>query len=436
MRHRLLPALAIASLALMTAKADTTSEKYWPQWRGPHATGVSKTADPPVEWSETKNVRWKIEIAGRGSGTPVIWGDRIFVLSAVPAGVDVASSHQPRGGTRPAVPHKFVVMAIDRKSGKVLWERTARETTPHEGSHQQFGTYSSSSAITDGERVYAFFDSFGLYAYDMDGKLLWEKDLGDKKMRNEFGEGQTPVLHGNTIVVQWDHQGPSFITALDKMTGKELWRTERQEIDSWGTPLVVEHGGKAQVVASAMNKVTSYDLATGQVVWQGPGLTMNPIPSAVHENGMVFAVSGFRGNKLLAIQLDEAKGDLTATKAVKWELNADTPYVPSPLLYDGIIYLLKGNTGILSAFDAQSGKPHYQLQRLENVPNVFASPVGAKGRIYIPGQQGATIVLKAGAQYEVLATNTLDDGFDASPALVDNELYLRGAKFLYSIAAK
>ena len=366
----------------------------------------------------------------------MIWGDKVLVLSAVPVGVELAASHQARGGVRPAIPHKFVVMAIDRKTGKVAWEKTARETTPHEGSHNQFGTYASSSAITDGERVYAFFDSFGLYAYDMNGKLLWEKDLGDKKMRNEFGEGQTPVLHGNTIVVQWDHQGPSYITALDKMTGKELWRTDRQEIDSWGTPLVVEHNGKAQVVASAMNKVTSYDLATGQVVWQGPGLTMNPIPSSVHENGMVYAVSGFRGNKLHAIQLDEAKGDISTGTAVKWSLNADTPYVPSPLLYDGTIYLLKGNTGVLSAFEAKTGKPHYQLQRLEGVPNVFASPVGAKGRIYIPGQQGATIVLKAGPAYEVLATNTLDDGFDASPALVENEIYLRGAKFLYSIAAK
>ena len=434
MRHGLIAALATGALTLLEASPDTTSEKYWPQWRGPHATGVSKTADPPTEWSETKNIRWKVEIPGRGSASPVVWGDKVFVLSAVPVGVDIAASHQPRGGIRPPLPHKFVVMALDRKTGKVVWEKTARETLPHEGAHQQFGTYASSSAFTDGERVYAFFDSFGLYAYDLNGKLLWEKDLGDKKMRNEFGEGQTPVLHGNTIVVQWDHQGPSFIAALDKMTGKELWRTDRQEIDSWGTPLVVEHGGRTQVIASAMNKVTSYDLATGQVVWQGPGLTMNPIPSTVYENGMVYAVSGFRGNKLHAIQLDEAKGDLTTTTAIKWSLNADTPYVPSPLVYDGVIYLLKSNSGILSAFDARTGKPHYQLQRLQGVDNVFASPVAAKGRIYIPGQQGATIVIKAGPAYEVLATNTLEDGFDASPALVENEIYLRGAKYLYSIA--
>ena len=429
----MLAALAIGSLALVGAAADTTPEKYWPQWRGPYATGVSRTADPPVEWSETKNIRWKAEIPGRGSGTPVIWGDKVFVLSAVPVGVDGAPAHEARGGVRPRIPHRFVVMALDRKTGKVIWERTAREVMPHEGSHPQWGTWASSSAMTDGQRVYAFFDSFGLYAYDMDGKLLWEKDLGDKRMRSEFGEGQTPVLHGNRIVIQWDHQGPSFVTALDAQTGNEIWRSERQEIDSWGTPLVVESGGRAQVITAAMNKVRSYDLETGKIVWEGPGLTMNPIPSPVFENGMVYATSGFRGNKLLAIRLDEAKGDITGTSAIAWSLDQDTPYVPSPLLYDGVLYLLKSNSGILSAYDAKTGKPHYQLQRLDGVPNVFASPVGAKGRVYLPGQEGTTLVIKHGPVFEVLAKNALDDGFDASPALVDGELYLRGFKNLYSI---
>jgi outer membrane protein assembly factor BamB len=428
-----LPAFAALLTATVYAAPDPAAEQYWPQWRGPYATGVSRTADPPVEWSETKNIRWKVEIPGRGSGTPVIWGDKVFVLSAVPVGAQAADAHAPLGGSRTRVPHKFVIMALDRKTGKVIWERTSREVAPHEGSHPQWGTYASSSAFTDGQHVYAFYDSFGLYAYDMDGKLLWEKDLGDKRMRSEFGEGQTPVLYGNRIVVQWDHQGPSFIAALDKLTGNEIWRTERQEIDSWGTPLVVEVGGRAQVIAAAMNKVRSYDLETGKVVWEGPGLTMNPIPSSVYGDGMVFAVSGFRGNKLHAIELAEAKGDITGTGAIKWTLNQDTPYVPSPLLYDGVIYLLKSNSGILSAYDAKTGKPHYQLQRLEGVPNVFASPVGAKGRVYFPGQEGTTLVIKHGPAFEVLAKNALDDGFNASPALVDGELYLRGFKNLYSI---
>ncbi|MEO6235856.1 MAG: PQQ-binding-like beta-propeller repeat protein, partial [Vicinamibacterales bacterium] len=263
--------------------------------------------------------------------------------------------------------------------------------------------------------------------------LLWEKDLGDKKMRMEFGEGQTPVLHGNRIVVVWDHQGPSFIVTLDATTGAELWRSERQEIDSWGTPLVVQHGGRAQVITAAMNKVRSYDLETGRVIWEGPGLTMNPVPSPVYEDGLVFTTSGFRGNKLHAIRLADAKGDITGTPAIAWSLDHDTPYVPSPLLYNGVIYLLKTNSGILSAYDAKTGKPLYALQRLEGVPNVFASPVGAQGRVYIAGQQGTTIVIKHGPTYEVLASNTLDDAFDASPALAGTELYLRGAKYLYSI---
>jgi outer membrane protein assembly factor BamB len=431
-----LVAFAAALVAAAHAAPDPAAEKYWPQWRGPYATGVSKTADPPVEWSETHNIRWKVEIPGRGSGTPVIWGDKVFVLSAVPVGVEGAAAHQPRGGIQPRVPHRFVVMALDRKTGKTIWQRTARDVMPHEGSHPQWGTYASSSAMTDGTHVYAFFDSFGLYAYDMDGKLLWEKDLGLKRMRQEFGEGQTPVLYGNRIVVQWDHQGPSFIAALDAQTGKEIWRSERQEIDSWGTPLVVEHEGRAQVITAAMNKVRSYDLETGKVVWEGPGLTMNPIPSPVYEDGMAFATSGFRGNKLLAVRLDQAKGDITGTSAIAWSLEQDTPYVPSPLLYDGVIYLLKSNSGILSAYDAKTGKPHYQLQRLDGVPNVFASPVGAKGRVYIAGQEGTTLVIRQGPVFEVLAKNPLDDGFDASPALVDNELYLRGFKYLYSIGTR
>ena len=410
-------------------------EKYWPQWRGPYATGVSRTADPPVEWSETKNIRWKVEIPGRGSGTPVIWNDKVFVLTAVPSVEGGDKSHEPRGGGA-KVPHKFVVMALDRKTGRTLWERTAYEHTPHEGSHPQWGTWASSSAITDGERVYAFFDSFGLYAYDMNGTLLWSKDLGDKRMRQEFGEGQTPVLHGNRIVVQWDHQGPSFIAALDKTTGAELWRTDRQEIDSWGTPLVVEQNGRAQVITTAMNKVRSYDLETGKVVWEGPGLTMNPIPSAVYDDGIAILMSGFRGNQLRAVRLADATGDITSTSAQVWTLEKDTPYVPSPLLYDGIVYFLKTNSGLLSAYDARTGTPHYALQRLDGVPNVFASPVGANGRVYLPGQEGTTLVIKSGPAYQVLAKNTLDDGFNASPALVDGELYLRGFRSLYSIGSK
>ena len=432
-------AVMLALVASVTAQSGRptgqapAADRFWGQWRGPHATGVSRTATPPLEWSEGKNVRWKVEIPGRGSASPVVWGDRVFVLTAVPVGVDATAAHQPLGRSLPV--HKYMVMALDRKTGKVVWEKVAKEQAPHEATHQENGTWASSSAVTDGEHVIASFESRGIYAYDMNGALVWEKDLGDKRMRNTFGEGTTPALHGNTLVVVWDHQGGSFIVALNKRTGAELWRKSREEIDTWATPLIVQVGGRAQVITPAMNKVQSYDLETGEVVWHTAGLTMNPIPSPVTEDGVVYLMSGFRGNSLKAIRLADAKGDITGTPAIVWTFERDTPYVPSPLLYQGILYFLKSNNGILSAFDAKTGKPHYQLQRLEQIPDVFASPVGAAGRVYIPGRDGVTLVLKHGPAFELLKANTLEDGFDASPALVDNELYLRGYKFLYCIAA-
>lgn len=429
----LLAGAGVAGLGGVPAARNADAERYWPQWRGPHATGVSKHATPPLEWSESRNIRWKVEIPGRGSGTPVVWGDRVFILSAIPAD-EAAAAPVPRGGT-PGV-HQYVVMALDRQTGKTVWQQVAREEAPHEGTHRQWGTYASSSAITDGEHVIASFESRGLYAYDMNGKLIWQRDFGDKHMRNQFGEGTTPVLHGNTLVVVWDHQGDSFIVALDKRTGEERWRAARDEIDSWATPLVVEHGGRAQVVTSGMKQVRSYDLETGALLWHGEGLTMNPIPSPVATaDGLVILTSGFRGNDLQAIRIADAKGDITGSPAIVWSLDRDTPYVPSPLLYDGILYLLKSNNGILSAFDAATGKPHYQLERLEATPNVFASPVAAAGRIYITGQQGTTVVLEAGPEFKVLATNVLEEGvFNASPALVEDTIFLRGSKYLYAIA--
>jgi outer membrane protein assembly factor BamB len=241
-------------------------------------------------------------------------------------------------------------------------------------------------------------------------------------------------LYKNTLIVVWDHLNqPSYVIALDKRTGKELWRVDHPEMDTWATPLVVEHNGRAQVIVNAMNRVRSFDLETGKIVWEGPGTTMNVIPSPVYGHGMVFIMSGFRGNNLKAIKLAEAKGDITGTGAIAWELDRDTPYVPSPLLYDNILYFLKTNNNLLSAYDAVSGKPHYQASRLPGIGEVFASPVGADGKVYITGRDGVSLVLKHGPTLEVLAENRLDDGFDASPALVDGEMFMRGYKYLYAI---
>ena len=441
MRIRIIPAslaavLGAVGLAIAPMLAQGADpERYWPQWRGPNATGVSTTADPPMTWSETENILWKVEVPGRGSSSPVVWGDHLFVTSAVPVGVTGAAQHEPRGGLRQRGVHQFVVMAIDRATGRTVWERVATEQEPHEAGHNDNSSWASSSPVTNGEHVFAYFESFGLYAYDMDGTLVWQKDLGDKRMRNEFGEGSTPVLHGNTLIVVWDHlNGDSWVAALDARDGSELWRAPRDEIDTWATPLVMDVDGRAQVIVPAMERVRSYDLEDGRVVWESDGLTMNAIPSPVAEDGIAYLMSGFRGNDLKAIRVAGASGNIDDTDAILWTLNRDTPYVPSPVLYDGILYFLKSNSGILSAFDAQSGTPHYTLQRLDGVPNVFASPVGAQGRVYVPGRDGTTLVIRSGPTYEVLASNTLDDGFDASPALVDNVMYLRGYSNLYAIA--
>ena len=408
------------------------ADRYWGQWRGPEANGVARHADPPLTWSETENVAWKVEVPGRGSASPIVWGDKVFLLTAVPFGEPVALE-APDAPRRQA--HRFMVMAFDRETGDVVWERVAREAVPHEGYQQPNGSYASGSAVTDGERLYAFFGSWGLHAYSLDGEPLWEADLGTRYMRNAFGEGTTPALHGDTLVVTWDHLGgQSFVAALDARTGEERWRSNRDEIDTWATPLVVEHGGRAQVVTPAMEQVYSYDLETGETVWRSRGTTMNAIPSPVHADGMVYVMSGYRGNNLQAIRLADARGNIAGTGAIAWQLDRDTPYVPSPLLYDDVLYFLKSNDGILSALDPVTGEPHYALQRLPETPNVFASPVGAAGRVYITGRDGATLVIRQGSRYEVLAVNELDDGFDASPALADDELFLRGYRYLYKIA--
>ncbi|HEX4953540.1 MAG TPA: PQQ-binding-like beta-propeller repeat protein [Thermoanaerobaculia bacterium] len=436
MRRKAPTRLALAASCLFVTVAFASD---WPQWRGPLANGVAPQGNPPIAWSETQNVRFKIAIPGRGLSTPVVWKSKIFVTSAVPVGEAPAPAPAPAEGGRPGrvVPsgaQRFVLHLIDTSTGEILWTRTAREAVPHEGTHAD-GSWASASPVTDGEVVLAHFGSNGLYAYDLDGKLLWSKDLGDMAARNAFGEGSSPVIAGDTVVVNWDHEAGSFIVALDKRTGNERWRQSREEVTSWSTPLVVEHGGRKQVVVAATGRTRAYDLATGEVIWQVGGLTTNVIPSPVESDGVVYLMSGFRGNALQAIRLDQAKGEVAGAPAVAWTWDRDTPYVPSPLLYEGILYFLKHNTGTLSALDAKTGALRYGPVRLEGLDGAYASPVAAAGRVYVVGRNGVTQVIKAGAEHVVLATNKLDDRFDASPVIAGNQLLLRGHRYLYALAA-
>ena len=428
---------------LWVTDALSDAEKYWHQWRGPQASGVAPHGDPPIEWSENKNIRWKTEIPGQGHATPIVWDDIVFVTSAVETNkqIELAPIEEPRRrrGRRgrsaaPSSVHQFVIFAINRSDGSIRWQQVAREEVPHEGTHQT-GSWAANSPITDGEHVYAYFGSRGLYCYDMGGNLQWEKDLGDMTTRRSFGEGSSPALYGDVIVINWDHEGNSFIVALDKRTGEELWKVDRNESTSWATPIVVEHNGTPQVVVNATNRTRGYDLATGKTLWECGGMTANTIPSPVTADGIVYVTSGFRGNALQAIRLAEAEGDITGAAAIVWDYGRDTPYVPSPLLYGDTLYFLKHNRGMLSAFNASTGEAHYGPERLEGISDVYASPVGAGDRIYIADRDGVTLVIKHGSTLEILAENVLNDGFNASPAIVGKEIFLRGNKSLYCIAS-
>ncbi len=431
--------LCLCALVAIAASAaqPVDFEKNWHHWRGPYATGVAPDANPPITWSETENVRWKVAIPGIGHATPIIWGDKIFIQTAIEGKkAESEEDNNPFGGFfggNDGPMYKFDLIALNRSDGSILWQKTLRELAPHEGTHRD-ATYASNSPVTDGEFVYAYFGSRGLYCVDMDGNVKWEKDVGTMYKRNTFGEGSSPVLYDNTLVIVQDHEGDSFITALDKRTGDVLWKTDRNERTTWFSPIVVENDGKPQVVTAGTNRVRSYDLATGKLLWDGDGLTANSIPSPVAASGFVYLMSGFRGNALQAISLASATGDISDSDAIAWEFNRDTPYVPSPLLYDGTIYFLKSNNGVISAFNTETGEAYYGPERLKGISGVYASIVGTADRLYIAGRQGTVNVVQTGPEFKILAENKLDEDFNASPAIVGSELYLRGANYLYCIA--
>jgi len=421
------------------------AQSDWPQWRGPLASGVAPSANPPVEWAENKNIRWKAAIPGQGLSSPIVWKDRIFLTTTIETGgkvdeekiktIEAETPEFHRSSARmPRKVLQFVVLALKRSDGSVLWQRTVCEAAPHTATHAD-GSWASGSPVTDGERVYAYFGSYGLCALDMDGKVEWQTRFGLFKMKANFGEGTSPVLCQDLLILSQDKEGGSFIVALDRKTGEEKWRKARDEETSWATPLIVDFNGVRQVITSATRRIRGYDASSGELLWESAGMTGNVIPSPVSDKGIVYCMSGFRGSALLAIRLAASKGDVTSKpEAIAWSATKDTPYAPSPLLYDGLLYYGKVNAGVLTCADAATGKVHYASQRLEGIGTLYASPVGAAGRVYVTGREGLTFVIKHGTEFEVLARNKLDDRFTASAAIVDGGLLLRGEKSLYCVA--
>jgi outer membrane protein assembly factor BamB len=397
----------------------------WTHWRGPTGNGVAAKASPPVEWSDTKNIKWKVEIPGRGLSSPIIWESRVFVTTAVPVDAQTASG-------LPTL--DFKVLCFDRADGKLLWQRTATVAKPHQKTHATNG-FASASPCTDGQHVYAHFGSRGLFCYALNGELKWKRDdLGKMQTLLGFGEGSSPTLEGDKILVPWDHRGPSALFALDKRTGQTLWKADRKEPTEWSTPLVVEYAGKKQVVMNGQNSVRSYDLQTGKELWRCAGQTARPIASPVAGNGLVIVGSGFQGAFLGAFHLD-GTGDIRGTDKVAWMIDHNAPDVSSPLLSSGRLYFHKGKSGQLSCVDAATGKPHYLARRIRGLDNTYASPVAAGGHVYLTARSGTTVVIKDADELSVVATNTVDEIVGATPAPVDNELFVRGDKHLFCIAS-
>ncbi|MEM1453086.1 MAG: PQQ-binding-like beta-propeller repeat protein [Planctomycetota bacterium] len=444
-------AVLVASSFSGSSGEHSADAENWPSWRGPDRNGVAPGPAAPTTWGEDSNVRWKVELPGLGISTPILWKDRLYVTTAVktdrvPEGADAAPAKDPepepeQEGRRrrrrrtppPTNLYEFRVLCLDRADGSVVWDTKVAESVPHEAGHNT-NSQASASPITDGEHVWAFFGSRGLHCLDMKGEVVWSKEFGRMQTRNQFGEGASPALYGDTIVVLWDHEGEDFIAALEKTTGEEKWRKSRDEPTSWVTPLIVPVGDRVQVITTATGKSRAYDLETGEIIWSIGGMTTNCIPMPIEFEGIVYLMSGFRGAALQAIQLEGAEGDLDESDQVLWEYGKGTSYVPSGVLADGKIHFLRGNTGVLSCLDAISGDELYTGQKLGGIRMVYASLTASGDHVYCVARGGETIVFRVGEEFEEVASNVLDDEFDASPVIVDGEIYLRGRASLYCIA--
>lgn len=435
-------------VTLAMAPSAITAAENWPHWRGPHADGTAPLADPPTTWDGVsgKNIRWRAELVGEGSATPIIWGEQIFIAScertdrvATPEELpNPADRPKPRPGydrrtTEPTNFYRFIVTSYDRSSGKVRWRKVLAEAVPHEGHHATH-SYASGSPTTDGERLYVSFGSFGIFGLDFEGRFLWERQLGRLTTRRGYGEAVSPVHHRGLLLINWDQELDSALYCLDARTGTTKWKSDRDEITTWTTPLVTEFAGKTQVILNGTRRVRSHDLETGHVIWTCEGMTDNAIPSVLRYRDAAIILSGYQGNCGLSVPLS-SQGDLGLAGPVNWRIKSGGPYVPSPVLVGEHLYFTKGMNNVLITLDAATGATIIMGERIPGLAEIYTSPVFAGGRVYITDRKGTTVVLQPGSTLKILATNALEDGVDASPVAVGRQLFLRGQMTLYCIEA-
>lgn len=430
--------ITVSLINSSSAKVSTN----WPQWRGPDGQGVSAETGLPVEWSNTTNVKWKTPIAGRGHSSPIVWGKKIFLTSALDGevipGRTAGVTHKMSDGTDFVHPdavganlkHTFKVVCIDRDSGKILWERVAYEGPVYDSRHKK-ASFASSTPATDGKYVFAFFGSEGLYAYDFAGKLLWKQAM-PKIGTASVGYGVSPILYNNLVIMLCDDSGGnSFIAAYDKKTGKEAWRVARKVDITWSSPVLVHTKSRPELVTAAAEAIIAYDPATGKELWRHKGLESNAVPTPVVGGDLIVLTSGYPVKIALAIKAG-GSGDITGTSHVAWTYNKGTAYVPSPILYGDYLYLVT-DRGLLTCLDAKTGKVEYEGARVPKPTIFMASPVAYEGKILLTSEEGDTYLLKAGPKHEVLRTNSLGENVYASPAIADGKIFIRGEQNLYCI---
>lgn len=424
----------------------------WTQFRGPGASGVADGANPPTTWDASKNVNlaWKTAIPGLAHSSPVIWGDRVFVTTAISSDPNSKLRWGLYGDVEPdpdVSKHTWKIYALDRKTGKILWERVAHEGAPRTKRHPK-STQATSTPVTDGKRVVAIFGSEGMFAFDVDGKQLWKADLGPLTSGwffdpdYEWGHGSSPIIYKNSVIVQCDIAKDSFIAAFDLATGKQLWRTPRAEISSWGTPTIVETKSRTELVTNGTKAIRGYDPATGKELWTFKGNNSEiTTPTPIFAHGLIFVAAGYPPVQPIYAFKPGATGDISlkpgeeSNEAMAWGKKRGGPYQPTPIVYGDLLYVV-GNSGILAAYGAKTGERLYQ-ERLSKTGSAHsASPVAADGRIYIPSEDGDVFVVKPGPKFELLATNPVGEVLMATPAIAPGMLVVRGQNHVFGFAAK
>jgi outer membrane protein assembly factor BamB len=426
------------------------SAQHWPAFRGVNAGGVADGTPTAVTWNTAsgENVAWKTPVPGVAVSSPIVWGDRVFVSTAISGDPSQRIKTGLYGDVEPlndSSKHTWRLLAIDKKSGKVLWDKAAYEGVPKTKRHPK-SSQASATPVTDGRHVIVSFGSQGLYAYDLDGKLLWQTDLGILNSGwffdpdYEWGIGSSPIIYKNLVIVQCDIQRNSFLAAFDADTGKEVWRTERDEIPSWSTPTIFEADGKAELVTQATAFTRGYDPMTGKELWKYSGNSEIAIPTPIVGPGVVIITNGYRGVQPIFAIKAGAKGDITlqnkSTKSdfVSWSTTRGGPYIPTPLIYGDQLYVLLNN-GVFASYRVATGEQIYQ-KRLGNGGSFSASPVAADGKIYCSSEDGDVYVVKAGLEYEELAKNSIGEVLMATPAISDGLIIFRGLKNVYAIKAR